>query len=74
VTVQELAERAAEISTLSSADVAAAIEAFLTIVPDELADGNVVSLGNSGSFRHTTSRARFAGTRDPHTEGLRGRN
>jgi predicted histone-like DNA-binding protein len=54
VTVQELAERAAEISTLSSADVAAAIEAFLTIVPDELADGNIVSLGDFGSFRLRT--------------------
>jgi predicted histone-like DNA-binding protein len=50
VTVQQLAERAAEISTLSPADVAAAIEAFLAIVPDELADGNIVSLGDFGSF------------------------
>ncbi len=51
VTVQRLAERAAEISTLSPVDVAAAIEAFLVIVPDELADGNIVSLGDFGSFR-----------------------
>lgn len=54
VTVQELAKRAAEISTLSPTDVAAAIEAFLAIVPDELADGNIVSLGDFGSFRLRT--------------------
>jgi predicted histone-like DNA-binding protein len=51
VTVQQLAERAAEMSTFSSADIAAVIEAFLTIVPQELASGNVVSLGDFGSFR-----------------------
>jgi hypothetical protein len=41
----------AEISTLSPADVAAAIEASLVIVPDELADGNITSLGDFGTFR-----------------------
>ena len=46
----DLAERAAEMSTLSSADLAAAIEAFLTIIPRELADGNLVSLGDFGTF------------------------
>jgi predicted histone-like DNA-binding protein len=58
VTVHQLAERAAEISTLSPADIAAAIEAFLAIVPDELADGNIVSLGEFGSF---SLRARSEG-------------
>ena len=46
----DLAERAAEMSTLSSADLAAAVEAFLTIIPRELADGNLVSLGDFGTF------------------------
>jgi predicted histone-like DNA-binding protein len=50
VTVQQLAERAAEVSTLSPADLAAAIEVFLAIVPQELSDGNIVSLGDFGTF------------------------
>jgi predicted histone-like DNA-binding protein len=66
VTVQQLAERAAEMSTLSSADIAAAIEAFLTIVPQELANGNIVSLGDFGSFR-LRLRSEGAGTAEEVT-------
>jgi predicted histone-like DNA-binding protein len=50
VTQRDLARQAAEISTLSSADLAAALEIFLTIIPRELADGNIVALGDFGSF------------------------
>jgi len=37
-------------STLSSVDLAATLEAFLTIIPRELAAGNIVRLGDFGSF------------------------
>jgi predicted histone-like DNA-binding protein len=47
---RDLAERAAEMSTLSSADLAAALEIFLAIIPRELANGNIVDLGDFGSF------------------------
>jgi predicted histone-like DNA-binding protein len=50
-TLRDLAERIAEISTVSSVDVVAVLEAFLTIVPRELADGNIVNLGDFGTFR-----------------------
>lgn len=50
VTTRELADEAAEISTLSNADMAAAIESFLTIIPQELSKGNIVELGDFGSF------------------------
>jgi predicted histone-like DNA-binding protein len=50
-TLRDLAERVAEISTVSSVDVVAVLEAFLTIVPRELADGNIVNLGDFGTFR-----------------------
>jgi predicted histone-like DNA-binding protein len=50
LTLRDLAERAAEMSTLSPVDVAAAVEAFLTIVPRALADGNIVRLGDFGTF------------------------
>jgi predicted histone-like DNA-binding protein len=60
--MQKLAERAAEMSTLSPADMAAAIEVFLAIVPSELADGNIVSLGDFGTF---SVRVRGEGSETP---------
>jgi predicted histone-like DNA-binding protein len=50
VTVRQLAERASRMSTLSTPDMIAAIEALLAIIPQELADGNIVELGDFGSF------------------------
>ena len=50
VSVRRLAERASRISTLSTPDMMAAIEALLTIIPEELADGNIVELGDFGNF------------------------
>jgi len=49
-TLRQLANRIAQISTVSSADVMAVMEAFLTIVPEELANGNIVELGDFGNF------------------------
>ena len=37
-------------STLSTTDMMAAIETFLTIIPKELAKGNIVELGEFGNF------------------------
>lgn len=48
--VRQLAERMAAISTLSTVDTMAALEAFLQIVPQELNKGNIVDLGDFGSF------------------------
>ena len=50
MTSRELAAEAANVSTLSSADLAAALEIFLAIIPKELAKGNIVELGDFGSF------------------------
>ncbi|HET9911135.1 MAG TPA: HU family DNA-binding protein [Anaerolineales bacterium] len=50
VTMRELATEASNISTLSTADMMGAIEAFLTIIPRHLAEGKVVDLGDFGSF------------------------
>jgi predicted histone-like DNA-binding protein len=50
VTTRELAERAAQMSTLTTVDMMAAIESFLAIVPGELAKGNIVELGDFGTF------------------------
>ena len=50
LTLRQLAERAAQMSTLTTTDMVAAIESLLTIIPDELAKGNIVELGDFGSF------------------------
>ena len=43
-------ERTEQRFTLSTTDMMAAIESFLTIVPRELAKGNIVELGDFGNF------------------------
>jgi len=44
-----------KMSTVSSVDTAAVLEAFMNVVPDELADGNIVELGDFGTFRVSVS-------------------
>jgi len=50
VTTRQLAEQAAQESTMSSTDIMAAIETFVTIIPRELAKGNILELGDFGNF------------------------
>src|SRR5689334_4037318 len=50
VSLRDLAERASDISTFSTPDMIAAIEILLAIIPDELAHGNIVELGDFGNF------------------------
>jgi len=50
VGLRQLSERIADISTVSSVDTLAVLEALLVVVPQELAQGNVVQLGDFGSF------------------------
>ncbi|MBE7434552.1 MAG: HU family DNA-binding protein [Anaerolineales bacterium] len=49
-TLRQMAERISQISTVSSADTMAVLEALLTTIPQELAAGNIVELGDFGSF------------------------
>ncbi|MCB9421831.1 MAG: HU family DNA-binding protein [Ardenticatenaceae bacterium] len=50
VDLRYIANRAADISTVSMPDTVAVIEALLHIIPDELGNGRVVQLGDFGSF------------------------
>jgi len=50
ITTRQLARRMAEGSTLSSTDIVAVIESLLSVIPYELANGNIVELGDFGSF------------------------
>jgi predicted histone-like DNA-binding protein len=49
-TLRQLAARISEASTVSSTDTMAVIEALLRTIPQELADGNIVELGDFGNF------------------------
>jgi predicted histone-like DNA-binding protein len=55
VTTRELAAHASQMSTLSTTDIVAVIESLLTIIPNELAKGNIVELGDFGNFWLRTS-------------------
>ena len=50
-----VAKNISRMSTVTSVDTAAVLEAFLTVVPDELAAGRIVELGEFGTFRTTVS-------------------
>ncbi|MFL7870452.1 MAG: HU family DNA-binding protein [Anaerolineales bacterium] len=48
--LRQLTGRITQMCTVSSADTLAVLESFLTIIPQELAEGNIVELGDFGSF------------------------
>lgn len=50
VTTREMVDMAAQRSTMSSIDMMEAIESFLAIIPEQLAKGNIVELGDFGNF------------------------
>ncbi|SHK81806.1 HU family DNA-binding protein [Hymenobacter psychrotolerans] len=50
VSVRDIAGRINQMSTVSTIDVMAVLEAFFQTVPQELADGRIVRFGDFGSF------------------------
>jgi len=50
VSVRDLAEEINEISSINTPDVMAVIEAFFHVIPAHLKHGDIVSLGDFGSF------------------------
>ena len=55
VKLRELAERIAEISTVSSIDTLAVLESLITVIPTQLLAGRIIKLGDFGTFRLTLS-------------------
>lgn len=53
VTLRHLAKRIADISTISTIDTLAVLEALLQVIPEEIANGNIVRLGEFGNFMLT---------------------
>jgi predicted histone-like DNA-binding protein len=51
ITLRELSKQIAEISTVSTVDTMAVLEGLLTIIPRQISNGNIVELGDFGSFR-----------------------
>lgn len=51
VNIRQLAAQIADISTVSSVDVLAVLEAFLQQIPKELIQGRIVKLRDFGTFR-----------------------
>ena len=50
-TLRKLANQISKRTTLSTADVIATLESFLEIIPEHLAEGDRVKLGEFGTFR-----------------------
>jgi predicted histone-like DNA-binding protein len=49
-TMRKIAEQIAQFSSISRADCMAMLEALLMIIPQEVAEGRIVSLGDLGTF------------------------
>ena len=54
-TVRQLATEISKRSGISSAEVFAVLEAFIDLIPERIADGKIVRLGDFGSFNLTIS-------------------
>jgi len=64
VTLRQLAKEISVISTVSVADTMAVLEGLLEVVPKELANGNIVRLGDFGSFNLSISSEGVAGAKE----------
>lgn len=55
VNINDLIERIEKISTVSGADIRGVLYALVDVVPGELAEGNIVRMGDLGYFRVSLS-------------------
>ena len=55
IELRELAKRISRESTVSMMDTVAVLEGLLQVIPDMLLDGNIVKLGDFGTFRLSLS-------------------
>ena len=69
MTLRELSKRIADISTVSSIDTMAVLEALLQVIPEELTEGNIVRLGDFGSF-FTSTQSSGAETEENFDDSL----
>ena len=55
LTLRDFAKRISRESTVSMMDTMAVLEGLLQIIPDEIANGKIIKLGDFGTFRSTLS-------------------
>jgi predicted histone-like DNA-binding protein len=55
LTLRDFAKRISRESTVSTMDAMAVLEGLLQIIPDEIANGKIIKLGDFGTFRTTLS-------------------
>lgn len=60
LTLRDFAKRISRESTVSMMDTMAVLEGLLQIIPDEIANGKIIKLGDFGTFRTTLSSAGVA--------------
>ena len=65
----DLAETIADMSTVTSIDTLAVLEALLKVIPKELSKGNSVKLGDFGGF-YTTIKSNGSETEEDFTNSL----
>ena len=74
VNLRQLAKRISRESTVSIMDTMAVLEGLLQDIPDLLADGNIVKLGELGTFRTTISSEGVDVADDFNSTNIKGLN
>lgn len=74
LTLRDFAKRISRESTVSSMDAMAVLEGLLQIIPDEIANGKIIKLGDFGTFRSTISSETAASKETFHVSNIRGLN
>jgi len=74
LTLRDFARRISRESTVSSMDAMAVLEGLLQIIPDEIANGKIIKLGDFGTFRSTLSSEGAATQEEFHVSNIKGLN
>ncbi|WP_298366191.1 HU family DNA-binding protein [uncultured Lutibacter sp.] len=74
LTLRDFARRISRESTVSSMDAMAVLEGLLQIIPDEIANGKIIKLGDFGTFRSTISSEPAITKEEFHVSKIKGLN
>lgn len=72
VDIDELTRDIEKISTVSGADIRAVLYALVDVATNELADGNIVRLGDMGSLRMSLSSSGFDASESVNATAIKG--
>jgi len=68
--LRRIATRISEMSSLSTSDTMAVLENLLHVIPQELADGRIVELGDFGSLRLILNSSGVEDSKDASTQNI----